>query len=276
MVNRILLISNYNIAFDEKLKIQNMKTIKNLLLFGSLIIAGKAFAQETETRKIPAFSKLEIGGSFDAVLRQGNETSVKITAENIDTKKILTESDGNTLRVSLEKGYYHNIRIKVEVTYKSLDAIDKSGSGNLSCESDLSSASDFDLNSSGSGNITIKGKIKATGQASISRSGSGNMKLTGLQAEGIHMNFSGSGNFSVDEGNAKTQTIHLNGSGNVSAYGLKTETCSAVVSGSGDIEVSVSSSLEAQITGSGNIDYRGDAQVKKIEVHGSGRIDKKG
>src|SRR6266542_4460689 len=87
MVNRRLLTSNYNIAFDEKLKIQNMKTIKNLLLFGSLIIAGKAFAQET--RKIPAFSKLEIGGSFDAVLRQGNETSVKITAENIDTKKFL-------------------------------------------------------------------------------------------------------------------------------------------------------------------------------------------
>jgi hypothetical protein len=102
------------------------------------------------------------------------------------------------------------------------------------------------------------------------------MKLAGLQAENIRMNFSGSGNFDVNEGNAKTQTIHLNGSGNVSAYGLKTETCSATVSGSGDIEVSVSSSLDAQINGSGNIDYRGDAQVKKIEVHGSGKINKKG
>src|SRR6266498_3846052 len=147
MVNRRLLISNCNIAFNKKLKTKYMKTIKNVLLLGSLLIAG-VIAQETETRKI------------------------------------LTESDGNTLQVSLEKGYYHNIRIKVEVTYKSLDAIDKSGSGNLSCESDLSSAGDFDLNSSGSGNITIKGKIKAAGQASISRSGSGNMKLTGLQAEG--------------------------------------------------------------------------------------------
>ena len=102
------------------------------------------------------------------------------------------------------------------------------------------------------------------------------MKLEGLQAETIQMNFSGSGDFEVNDGNAKSQTIHLNGSGNVYAYGLKTETCSAVVSGSGDIEVYVSNSIEATITGSGNIDYRGNAQIKQIEVHGSGRINKKG
>jgi len=253
-----------------------MKTTKNLLLLAFPLIAGITSAQQTETRKVSAFNKLEIGGSFEAMLRQGNEPSVKITAENIDAKKILTETEGNTLRISLEKGPYHNIRIKVEVTYKSLDAIDKSGSGNLICESELMSAGDFNLSSSGSGNITINGKIKAANQVSISRNGSGNMKLAGLQAEGIHMNFSGSGNFDVNEGSAKTQTIRLDGSGNVGAYGLKTETCSATVSGSGDIEVSVSSSLDAQINGSGNIDYRGGAQIKKIEVHGSGRINKKG
>jgi len=253
-----------------------MKTVKGLLFFGALLIAGLASAQQTETRKVASFNKLEIGGSFDAVIRQGDETSVKITAENVDTKKILTETNGSTLRVSLENGNYRNTRIKVEVTYKSLDALDRSGSGNLSCESDLVSAGDFNLSSSGSGNITIKGKIKAAGEAKIVRSGSGNMSVDGLQANGIHMNFSGSGNFDVNEGSAKTQTIRLAGSGNISAYGLKTETCSVSVSGSGDIEVYVSNSLEAEITGSGNIDYRGGGQVKNMTIHGSGRIDKKG
>jgi len=64
-----------------------MKTITNILLFSSLLIPITTSAQNTETRKVPAFNKLEIGGSFDAVLSQGNETSVKITVENIDTKK---------------------------------------------------------------------------------------------------------------------------------------------------------------------------------------------
>jgi hypothetical protein len=148
-----------------------MKTIKNALLLGSLFIAGVSFAQKTETRNVSNFSKLEIGGSFDALLWQGNETVVKITSENIDTKKILTVADGNTLRISLENGNYHNTRIKVEVTYKSLDAIDKTGSGNLSCESDLSSAGDFNLSSGGSGNVVIKGKVKAAKQVSINRDG---------------------------------------------------------------------------------------------------------
>jgi hypothetical protein len=248
----------------------------NALLMILLLITVAATAQQTETRNTPGFDKLDIGGPFDAVLKQGNETSVKITAENIDVKKILTETKGNTLRIFLVKGIYHNIKIKLEITYKNLDAIERSGSGNLICESDISSPGDFHLNSSGSGNITVKGKIKATGQAIVGKSGSGNIKLAGLQAEGVHMNFSGSGNFDIDEGNAKTQTIRLSGSGNVSAYGLKTETCTAAVSGSGDIKVYVSNLLEAKIVGSGNINYRGDAQVKKVSVHGSGRIDKKG
>jgi hypothetical protein len=54
-----------------------MKTIKNVFLLVSLLIAGVTSAQETETRKVSAFNKLEIGGSFDAVLRQGSEPSVK-------------------------------------------------------------------------------------------------------------------------------------------------------------------------------------------------------
>src|SRR4051794_8237684 len=167
-----------------------MKTITSILLLSSMFIALGASAQETETRKVPAFDKLEIGGSFDAVLRHGNETSVKIIAENIDTKKIRTETDGNTLKVSLENGNYHNIRIKVEVTYESLVALSKSGSGDLTCESDLSSSNGFDLSSNGSGNVKIKGTIKG-GQVSIDRSGSGDMKLGSLQAETVHMNFSG-------------------------------------------------------------------------------------
>lgn len=251
-----------------------MKIITIVLLLGSLLAAGTVLAQQTETRKVNDFTKLDIGGSFDAVLRQGNEASVKIITENIDTKKILTQTNGNTLKVSLEKGFYNHIKIKLEITYKNLDAIYKSGSGNLTCKSDLGGAGDFNLSLSGSGNMTLEGTVKGA-NISIGRSGSGNMNLARLQSDRSKMHFSGSGNFEVRDGATKTQTIHLSGSGNVSAYGLKTETCDAAVSGSGDIEVNVSNSIEAFISGSGNIEYRGNAQVTKLEVHGSGRISKK-
>jgi len=118
------------------------------------------------------------------------------------------------LKVSLENGNYHDIRIKVEITYERLETLNKSGSGDLICESDLSSSTNFDLTSNGSGNVTIKGIIKA-GQISIVRNGSGNMKLAGLQAETIKMNFSGSGNFDV----SKVKKIEVHESGRINKKG---------------------------------------------------------
>ena len=249
--------------------------IKHFLIAASMFASIATYAQQTEMRKVSGFKKLEIGGSFDAIIQQGSEPSVKISYQNIDPNKIITKNDGDVLKVYLENGNYREIKVKVYITYTSLNSLARSGSGNLTCKSDLSSSSSFDLNSSGSGNISIEGKLTASGEVVINRSGSGNMSLEGLQASTIKMDFSGSGDFEVNSGNAKSQIIHLNGSGNVSAYGLKTETCDVSVAGSGDIAVYVTNSISARITGSGNIDYKGEGSVKEIEVHGSGRINKK-
>lgn len=92
-------------------KIYNMKKSKNVLLLILLFITAAASAQQSETRNIPAFNKLTIGGSFETVLSKGNETSVKITAENIEIKKVLTETNGNTLKVSLEKKSILNLNV---------------------------------------------------------------------------------------------------------------------------------------------------------------------
>ncbi|MES1225485.1 MAG: DUF2807 domain-containing protein, partial [Bacteroidota bacterium] len=59
-----------------------------------------------------------------------------------------------------------------------------------------------------------------------------------------------------------------------SAYGVKSNECIASISGSGNIEVSVSKLLEGKIAGSGSISYQGDAQVKQAGIIGSGRIRK--
>jgi hypothetical protein len=252
-----------------------MTTIKHLMLFSLLLIAGVTSAQQTETREVPVFTKLQIGGPFDAVLRQGNETSVKIIAENIDIKKVLIESNGGTLKINLEKGLYHHIKLQLEITYKNpLNAIERSGSGNLTCASEISTAGNFDLSSSGSGNIIMQAIVKAA-NVSVTRSGSGNMKLADLQADRLQMNFSGSGNANINGGNVKSQIIRLSGSGNVNTYGLQTETCAVTLSGSGNIEVNANSSIEASISGSGNIEYRGNAQVTKIKSSGSGRLSKR-
>jgi hypothetical protein len=250
-----------------------MVTIKNLLVCGSLLVSTIIFSQGTETRNLSSFSKLQVSGSLEAFLEKGNEESVKIVTEGVSTERVITDVKGNILKVELERGDYRNIKVKVYITYKSLDEIDKAGSGNLTCNSDLSS-SDFKLNAGGSGNVFINKKIKAQ-QVTLRKTGSGKIKIGALETDDADLNSSGSGDFEVSDGNAKKQSIHLSGSGNFIGDGLKSEECIATISGSGNIDISVSQSLEGKISGSGNINYAGEAQVSKAGIVGSGRIHKR-
>ncbi|MGC4035815.1 MAG: head GIN domain-containing protein [Chitinophagaceae bacterium] len=249
-----------------------MKTVRNLFVGAFMLSACIASAQQTETRKLSSFDKMDLSGPFDIILDKGSEESVKIIAENVPLNKIITEVSGKTLEIRLEKGEYRNVKGKIYVTYKDVDAINKSGSGNLTCNNDFT-AGQFSLDFSGSGNISGK-SIKAA-HVKISKSGSGSIKLQGVDADDADFGMSGSGDVDINGGTAKTQTIHLSGSGSIRSNGMKSTECTASISGSGNIDVAVSGSLSGIISGSGNITYDGDPQVKKMSMSGSGRISKR-
>lgn len=247
--------------------------MKKLFVCSLMLVSAIAFGQETVTRNLSSFNKLDIGGSFESVIEQGNNESVKIIAEGLSPDKIITEVKGNTLEVHIERGDYRDIKVKIYLTYKTLSEINKSGSGNLTCNSDLT-ASDFTLHISGSGNTIISKKIKGQ-QVKLEKSGSGNVKLGALETDNADLSLSGSGSFEISDGHTKKQSLHISGSGSISAYGVKSDECVASITGSGDIHVTVSQTLDGTIAGSGSIIYQGNAQVKQMGISGSGRISRK-
>lgn len=249
-----------------------MKTLKTLaLLFAFLFATSFVYSQGKVTRNISPFNKLQIGGAFDVYLQKGDKESVRIETENVNPEKVITENDGNTLKVYQEKGNY-NMKGKVYITFKNLEKIDRGGSGNLVVESDLE-ASDFTFNTSGSGDVNVKGKIKAA-DLEFNSSGSGNSKISSIEADELDLNLSGSGNIDVSSGKTGKQELNIAGSGNISAFGMKSEESEVAISGSGNVEVYADKSLEGSIAGSGNIHYKGDAQVTKSAIKGSGEISK--
>lgn len=210
-----------------------------------------AQAQNEETRQLAPFKTLHAGGSWDVILEQGNTEEVRLEGRNIDLDKVITEVKNNALHIYLEKRNYNNMRLKVYVTYKNLEEIHKSGSGNLTNKSDLR-ASDFELHLSGSGNTD----------------------LMNIEAENLLVDLSGSGNLSMEGGSAKKLEISQSGSGNINSMGLKVEDCSVNKSGSGNVEISVSQSLNVVSSGSGNIKYTGSPSINKMEFSGSGKLVK--
>ena len=247
-----------------------MNTIKSLLFFAVLFTSCASFAQNKETRKVASFNKIDASGSPDVVIEQGDENSITIEYSGIDPDKIITEVKNETLKVRLENGSYRNINVTFYITYKNIEGISNSGSGNLRCISDLT-ASKFRISNSGSGNLVCQGKITAD-KLSCSLSGSGNGEIASIETGSLELSMSGSGDFEIDKGSVTRLSIQKSGSGDFEAFGLKSDVCTVSMSGSGDVEIGVDKTIEARMSGSGNITYKGDAMINKIRSSGSGDI----
>ena len=229
-----------------------MKTLRFTILaviFSAFSIL--AYAQNKETRTLSSFNELHVGGSWDVIMEQGTKEEVRLEGKGINLNKVITEVKNNSLHIYMEKGNYKNFELTVYVTYKSLEKLNKSGSGNLKNKSDLA-APNFALHLSGSGNTTLEN----------------------LNAENLSLQMSGSGNLTVAGGRVNDLAIHQSGSGNIKSIGLETENCKINKSGSGNVEITVNRSLEVASSGSGNIRYEGNPSINKVKFSGSGELVK--
>jgi hypothetical protein len=75
-------------------------------------------------------------------------------------------------------------------------------------------------------------------------------------------------------GTAKKQSVNISGSSKIDAFDLKSEESEVSISGSGNVNINVTQSLEARVSGSGDIRYKGNPDIRNIHVSGSGNIKK--
>ena len=243
----------------------------NLIIAIFSLVPTIAFAQLTESRKLDHFSKVHSRGFFDVELTKGNQEGAKIVATNFPLDKIITKVENGILKIEKVKTYRHrgNARVKIYVTFKSLDGLKNSGSGDLLCKSDIV-ANKSEFHSSGSGNLTIRANIKS-GDIRVRNSGSGDIYIERIEAQNLNMDKSGSGSFKVNSGNVDTQDLSSSGSGNMLLSGLISNTCNIKISGSGHGKLNVNEYLNARISGSGGILYKGNARID-AKISGSGKV----
>lgn len=218
------------------------------LLAAMSLLCLSASAQEIETRTLTSFNRIKASASFEVILEKGSSESVRIEARNIDPQKVITEVADGRLRISLERGTYRRMQVKLFVTYRELNEIVTSGSGSFR------------------GNDLIQ-----AGELTIINSGSGNIYLARLEANELMVKLSGSANMQL-AGRADNAFIQLSGSGNVEGFDLQAENAEAKISGSGNINLAVSRGIDAQISGSGNVRYRGNPTSTYVKTSGSGRV----
>jgi nucleoside-specific outer membrane channel protein Tsx len=241
-----------------------MKSLAKLLLAAVLLAgAGHAVANshavanvraaEIQDRHITGFNGVNVAGSFDVIITQGPNESVKVEAPADVIDRIKTDVEDGVLKIYNKHDTFnwgdwwgHHKKIVVYVTARDLNSINISGSGDVNFKDGIKTVS-LKLRISGSGDMNGRLEVKNL-ESSIS--GSGDMKLSGR---------------------AETSSVSLVGSGDYTAHGLLTAVTSVRVSGSGDAEINVSERLDASVNGSGDVHYSGGP--KSVNKHKSGSGD---
>ena len=192
---------------------------------------------------------IEVSGPMEVFLEKGKEGNITISAEDNVMDRVVAESDGKTLTISLKNNTsLHNAKkIKVTVPFEDVSEISLRGSGNIE-GNDVLASNALALNIQGSGNIKVS--VEA-GNLDAKLNGSGDMQLSG-KSTNVDVKTTGSGNFEGKE--------------------LVSENAQIYISGSGDSTIFVNNSLKARIQGSGSVLYAGKPSSNDVKVMGSGKV----
>ncbi|MBI3133461.1 MAG: DUF2807 domain-containing protein [Bacteroidetes bacterium] len=238
--------------------------MKSTLLFSGILLIGLTSCKKngfvcyhpngniiTEQRTTDHFDGIDLRIGADVYVEQSATYSVSITASENLMAIIKTEVHGTTLCIDTKKNKCINgdDDIAVYITAPELRKLEISGSGDIISKTNFI-ASDLEMNISGSGNITLD-SLQTTNYA-INISGSGNVKLAGAQT-------------------ATSQITHISGSGDINTLNLPTSNCDIHISGSGKAQVWAISTLKADISGSGDVIYKGNPVIT-ASASGSGEV----
>lgn len=236
----------------------SLKIVKTLGLYVTAIVCFTQLSCSTvelsgqtvkESRNLSAFSEVVLTMSANVYLTQGNQQSVEVEADKAVLDDIITEISGNSVVIRTKEGHWHNLgNVKVYITMPTIEKLEISGSGDIISQSAVN-ASSIDLSVSGSGSIKIPNLTSPVVNATIT--GSGSITIDGNTGEGsLNTTITGSGSFNGD--------------------GFSTANVYVDITGSGTARVNAVKKLETNITGSGDVDYKGNPIVNASST-GSGK-----
>jgi hypothetical protein len=202
-----------------------------------------------ETRNPGTFTKIHSSGSADVIITSGSNCAVTVEDDENLLPYLETTVEDGTLQIHYKDGVsVSNDHAKIYVTAPTLSDVTTSGASDISVSGLLQNPGKISFNTSGVGNI--EGEVDAPAIA-VSISGAGSVKL---------------------HGRTKDFDCGISGVGHADCGNLESENTTVSVSGVGDAHVFASVHLNAKVSGTGSIRYRGNPQNPEIHTSGVGSI----
>lgn len=205
---------------------------------------------KTETRQVPAFTRIDnsLAAAIEVTTKQS--PTLEITGDENIVPEIKTEVVGGTLILShrtMLSSWSSKVPVRLKISVQTLETVANSGVGDISV---------FPLEGT-----TFRAEM----------SGAGSINATGVKVSTMSVDVSGVGKVQM-QGSAERADISLSGAGNIQARELALQRANVSVSGVGSAYVSVSQVLDAVVSGAGNVIYYGSPSTISRTVTGVGSI----
>jgi hypothetical protein len=200
----------------------------------------------TRDLDVKGFDGVKLRISADVTITQGEEFRVEVEGEENIIRELELDVRKGVWDIEFDRCVRRHRQLDIFITMPDIRELGISGSGSIT-GTNVITFQDIDLSISGSGRMDL-----ALDGRSVDSyiSGSGNMYLEGI----------------IDDFDHNTS-----GSGDVKAFDLETRKADINISGSGDVEITVTEYLDVKISGSGDVFYRGNPEVD-AKISGSGRV----
>jgi hypothetical protein len=225
----------------------------SLALLSAIAVFSQTGDDNRQIRNVSGFKAIEVSGGIDLYLSSGPE-SVAVSASSTSVRDhIVTEVVDGTLRIHMEKNWFHefgNSKRKAYVSIPKLKYLGASVGSDVYLQNEIS-GDDIDINLSGGSDL--KGKLNAN-HLFINQSGGSDVNLSG---------------------NVQNLKVEASGGSDLAGYGLVTDYASLSASGGSDSHLTVNKELRIVASGGSDVSYKGAASVKEIKTSGSSSVTHK-
>jgi len=205
----------------------------------------------TDIRTIDEFSIVRVSGVQRLVITEGDECSVKVTADDNVISSVMTYTrDGNLIIENRSK--MRGVNIEVFVTMPGIRLLEMQNRVKVEFPQEFHTR-DFDLRLMGSGSVDFCNLI-SQGKVNIYTQGSGNVCMAG---------------------SCQQLKFRSEGSGSVFAENMVSSDIQARLMGPGSVFVTANGKLAVQLEGAGSLFYMGNPTNLQKSVRGAGVVQKR-
>jgi hypothetical protein len=228
-----------------------MNKIRHTILLSLLVVATIALSACStttvrgsgnvveESREVSDISGVNLATIGDLTIAVGDTESLRIEAEDNLMEYFETSVRNGKLRIETQD----NVRLETTkpvhyyLTVTGLDTIEITSAGNIEAP---------DL---------------VAGEFSITISSAGDLKMGDLNADTLEVDIGSTGNLDIAGGEVKSQDITIGSTGNYTAQDLASDEAEVRLRSTGSATIWVRDQLQANLSSSGDLRYRGDPTV---------------